>query len=72
MTVRSKGLADQQTLVWDAENRLSQVQDDQGNLLDRYWYGVKGTRVKKLAAIPPPILSSPTTRRRSLEAAPPQ
>ena len=37
MTVRNKGLADQQTLVWDAENRLSQVQDNNGDLLEQYW-----------------------------------
>ncbi len=30
MTVRNKGLAAQQVLVWDDENRLSQVQDNQG------------------------------------------
>ncbi len=47
MTVRNKGLAGQQTLVWDDENRLSQVQDNNGDLLEQYWYGVKGTRVKK-------------------------
>ena len=47
MTKRNKGLSDQQTLVWNDENRLSQVQDDQGNLVERYWYGVEGMRVKK-------------------------
>ncbi len=47
MNVRNKGLAGQQTLVWDAQNRLSQVQDNNGDLLEQYWYGVKGTRVKK-------------------------
>ena len=47
MTARNKGLSDQQTLVWDAENRLSQVQDSNGNLVERYWYGVEGMRVKK-------------------------
>ena len=47
MTVRNKGLAGQQTLVWDAENRLSQVQDNNGNLVERYWYDVDGARVKK-------------------------
>ena len=35
MTVRNKGLAGQQTLVWDAENRLSQVQDNNGNLVEQ-------------------------------------
>ena len=47
MVKRNKGLSDEQTLVWDDENRLSQVQDDQGNLLERYWYGAAGMRVKK-------------------------
>ena len=47
MTKRNKGLASQQTLVWDAENRLSQVQDNNGDLVEQYWYGVAGARVKK-------------------------
>ena len=48
MTARNKGLASgQQTLVWDAQNRLSQVQDNNGNLLEQYWYDVDGSRVKK-------------------------
>ena len=47
MTVRNKGLSGQQALVWDDENRLSQVQDDQGNLFERYWYGAEGMGVKK-------------------------
>ena len=47
MVKRNKGLSGEQTLVWDDENRLSQVQDDQGNLLERYWYGAAGMRVKK-------------------------
>ena len=47
MTKRNKGLASQQTLVWDAENRLSQVQDNNGELVEQYWYGVDGMRVKK-------------------------
>ncbi|MCY3994420.1 MAG: hypothetical protein OXF50_24565 [Caldilineaceae bacterium] len=47
MTVRNKGIAGQQTLVWDAENRLSQVQDNNGDLLEQYWYDVDGARVKK-------------------------
>ncbi len=49
MTVRNKGLAGQQTLVWDAQNRLSQVQDNNGDLLEQYWYGVNGARVKKVS-----------------------
>ncbi len=49
MTVRNKGLSGQQTLVWDAKNRLSQVLDNNGDLLEQYWYGVKGTRVKKVS-----------------------
>ena len=47
MTKRNKGLASQQTLVWDAENRLSQVQDNNGDMVEQYWYGVEGMRVKK-------------------------
>ena len=47
MVKRNKGLSDQQTLVWDAENRLSQVQDNNGDLVEQYWYGVEGMRVKK-------------------------
>ena len=47
MVKRNKGLDSQQTLVWDAENRLSQVQDSNGDLVERYWYGVEGMRVKK-------------------------
>ena len=48
MTARNKGLASgQQTLVWDAQNRLSQVQDNNGNLFEQYWYDVDGSRVKK-------------------------
>ncbi len=47
MTVRNKGLAGQQTLVWDAQNRLSQVQDNNGSLLEQYWYDAAGARVKK-------------------------
>ena len=47
MVKRNKGLSSQQTLVWDAENRLSQVQDNNGDLVEQYWYGVEGMRVKK-------------------------
>ena len=49
MTVRNKGLADQKTLVWDDENRLSQVQDNNGDLLEQYWYDLDGARVKKVS-----------------------
>ncbi len=49
MTVRNKGLADQHTLVWDAQNRLSQVQDNNGDLLEQYLYDVDGARVKKVS-----------------------
>ena len=49
MTKRNKGLASQQTLVWDAENRLSQVQDNNGDLVEQYWYDVDGARVKKVS-----------------------
>ena len=49
MVVRNKGLSDQQTLVWDAENRLSQVQDNNGDLVEQYWYEVDGGRVKKVS-----------------------
>ena len=47
MVKRNKGLSDQQTLVWDAENRLSQVRDNNGDLVEQYWYDVDGARVKK-------------------------
>ena len=49
MTKRNKGLTSQQTLMWDAENRLSQVQDNNGDLLEQYWYEVGGARVKKVS-----------------------
>ena len=49
MTARNKGLADQQTLVWNAENRLSEVQDNNGNLIESYWYDIGGARVKKVS-----------------------
>ena len=49
MTKRNKGLASQQTLVWDAENRLSQVQDNNGDMVEQYWYDVGGARVKKVS-----------------------
>ena len=49
MTARHKGLAGQQTLVWDAENRLSEVQDNNGDMLERYWYALDGGRVKKVS-----------------------
>ncbi len=42
MTVRNKGLSSRQTLVWDAQNRLSQVQDNNGDMLEQYWYDVDG------------------------------
>ena len=47
MTARNKGLSSQQTLVWDDENRLSQVQDNNGDLVEQYWNDVDGARVKK-------------------------
>ncbi len=47
MVKRNKGLSSRQTLVWDAQNRLSQVQDNNGDLLEQYWYDVDGARVKK-------------------------
>ena len=31
------------------ENRLLQVQDSQGDLLEQYWYDVDGARVKKIS-----------------------
>ena len=49
MVTRNKGLSSQQTLVWDAENRLSQVQDNNGDLVEQYWYDVDGARVKKVS-----------------------
>jgi len=48
MVKRNKGLSGQQTLAWDAENRLSQVQDNNGDLIEQYWYDVDGARVKKV------------------------
>ena len=47
MVTRNKGLDSQQTLVWNAENRLSQVQDNDGDMVEQYWYGLGGARVKK-------------------------
>ena len=47
MTKRDKGLDSQQTLVWNSENRLSEVQDNNGNLIESYWYDIGGSRVKK-------------------------
>ena len=47
MTTRNKGLADQQTLVWNAENRLSEAPGSNGNLIESYWYDIGGARVKK-------------------------
>ena len=44
MTVRDKGLSDQQTLVWNAENRLSEVQDNNGDMIESYWYDIGGGR----------------------------
>ena len=49
MTVRDKGLSDQQTLVWNAENRLSEALDSAGDMLERYWYDIDGARVKKVS-----------------------
>ena len=39
MTARNKGLTGQQTLVWDAQNRLSQVRDSNGGLRGRTMCG---------------------------------
>ena len=44
---RNKGLEGEQALVWDAQNRLSQVRNKSGDLVEQYWYGVEGARVKK-------------------------
>ena len=49
MTKRDKGLDSQQTLVWNSENRLSEVQDNNGNLIESYWYDIGGARVKKVS-----------------------
>ena len=46
MVARNKGLSSQQTLVWDAENRLSQVQDNNGDLVEQYWYE-RGRRARQ-------------------------
>ena len=48
MTARNKGLG-QQTLVWDAQNRLSEVRDNNGGMLEQYWYDAGGGRVKKVS-----------------------
>ncbi len=48
MTERNKGLSSRQTLVWDAQNRLSEVRDNNGDMLEQYWYDVDGSRVKKV------------------------
>ena len=64
MTKRNKGLASQQTLVWDAENRLSQVQDNNGDLVEQYWYDVDGARVKKTSGTTRPTPSSAIMRKR--------
>ena len=37
MTVRNKELSGQLRLVWYAKNRLSQVQDRNGDLVEQYW-----------------------------------
>ena len=47
MVKRNKGLTDAQTLVWDAENRLSEVQDSNGDMVVQYWYDVDGARINK-------------------------
>ena len=47
MVKRNKGLEGEQALVWDAQNRLSQVRNKSGDLVEQYWYGVDGARVKK-------------------------
>ena len=49
MVTRNKGLDSQQTLLWNAENRLSEVQDNDGDVVERYWYDVGGSRVKKVS-----------------------
>ncbi len=51
MTVRDKGLSSQQTLVWDAQNRLSEVRDNNGAVLERYGYDADGGRVRKTSGI---------------------
>ena len=48
MTVRNKGVVgSEQTLVWDAENRLAEVQDANGTTQERYGYDAGGARVRK-------------------------
>ena len=50
MTARNKGVAgSEQRLVWDAENRLAEVQDAGGNILERYGYDAGGARVRKVS-----------------------
>ncbi len=49
MVARNKGLSSQQTLVWDAQNLLAEVQDNNGDMVEQYWYDVDGGRVKKVS-----------------------
>ena len=45
---RKKPLASEHELLfWDAQNRLSEVQDNNGGMLEQYWYDAGGGRVKK-------------------------
>ena len=46
ITFPNKGLAGQQTLVWDGENRPPHVQDNQESLVEQYGYDVAGASVK--------------------------
>ncbi|MBP7963694.1 MAG: RHS repeat-associated core domain-containing protein [Caldilineaceae bacterium] len=50
MTVRNKGLGtQQQTLVWNDANRLSQVKNNSGAVIESYTYDVDGNRIKEVA-----------------------
>ena len=35
--------------MWNAENRLSEVRDNNGDLVESYWYDIDGARVKKVS-----------------------
>ncbi|MBP7963696.1 MAG: hypothetical protein KBG20_09435 [Caldilineaceae bacterium] len=49
MTVRNKGLPTQQTLVWNDANRLSQVKNNSGAVIESYTYDADGNRIKEVA-----------------------
>ena len=47
---RKEPLSSQHELLyWDAQNRLSEVQDNNGDMLEQYWHDAGGGRVKKVS-----------------------